>query len=324
MIAFILNRLFQALIVMLVVALLAFCMCSFIGDPARSMLSEDATAEQYRELKQNLGLDDPVIVQFARFVRRAVRADFGISYRNAIPVSKLIAERLPATVELVVCASLLALAFGVPMGVYTGLRRTGWLSRTIQSLSLTGISLPSFVTGIFLILFFSVILGWLPSYGRGDVLRLAWWSTGFLTASGLKALILPSITLSIFQLTLIMRLVRAEILEVMRTDYIKFARARGLPDRIVHFKYGLKGALVPVVTVIGLQIGSLIAFAIVTETVFQWPGMGSLFIQAVSFGDIPVMSAYLVVVSLIFVVMNLVVDLSYFLIDPRLSSTRSR
>jgi peptide/nickel transport system permease protein len=250
-------------------------MFNFIGDPTHNMIMEDASTEFRDELRRNLGLDDPVIIQFGRFLRRAVAFEFGISYRNGIPVSKLIAERLPATVELVICSSILALAGGVLFGVYTGLRQTGLLSWIIQGVSVAGISIPSFVTGILLILVFSVILGWLPSYGRGDVVYFGWWwSTGFLTASGLKALILPSITLGIWQLTLIMRLVRAEILEVMRTDYIKFAQARGLPYRIVHFRHALKGALVPVITIIGLQIGSLIAFAIVTETVFQWPGMG--------------------------------------------------
>lgn len=323
MIAFIVRRVLQSMVVMLVVALLAFVMFNFVGDPTNAMVGEDASQEYQQELRRQLGLDDSVIVQFARFVVRAARGEFGTSYRNALPVAQLIAERLPATMELVLCASLLALAGGIPLGIYTGLHRTGTLSRVIQGASLAGISLPSFVTGILLILVFSVTLGWLPSYGRGDVTPIGWWTTGFLTASGWRALILPSITLGLFQLTLIMRLVRAEMLEVLRTDYIRFARARGLPDRIVNFKHALKATLIPVITVVGLQIGSLIAFAIVTETVFQWPGMGLLFMQAVNFADIPVMAAYLVLIALMFVLLNLLVDLSYFIIDPRLRANRA-
>lgn len=318
MIAFILRRLAQAVAVMLAVALLAFCLFNFVGDPTHAMVGIEATAAQREELRRKLGLDDPVVMQFLRFVGRAIQGEFGISYRNTVPVMRLIGERLPATLELVFCASILALALGIPLGVYTGLYRTRGLSRAIQAISLAGISLPSFVTGILLILLFSVTLNWLPSYGRGDVVALGWWTTGFLTVSGVKALVLPSITLGIFQMTLIMRLVRSEMLEVMRTDYIKFARARGIPTRLVNFKHALKAALIPVITIVGLQIGSLIAFAIVTETVFQWPGMGLLFIQAVNFGDVPVMSAYLVLIAFIFVLLNLAVDLAYFAIDPRL------
>ena len=323
MIAFVVRRLLQSVLVMLVVALLAFCMFNFVGDPTTGMVAEDASTEQQRELRRQLGLDNSVVVQFARFVDRAVRGEFGVSYRNGLPVIQVIGERLPATVELVFCASLLALLGGIPLGIYTGLHRTGKLSRLIQGLSLAGISLPSFVTGILLILAFSVTANWLPSYGRGEVVQLGWWSTGLLTPSGLKALILPSITLGLFQLTLIMRLVRAEMLEVLRTDYIKFARARGLPDRVVHFRHAVKATLIPVVTIVGLQVGSLLAFAIVTETVFQWPGMGLLFMQAVNFADVPVMAAYLVLIAFMFVALNLIVDISYFLIDPRLRANRA-
>lgn len=320
MIAFILRRLAQAVVVMLVVALLAFCMFTFVGDPIHNMVGEDVDPAYREQLRTQLGLNDPIPVQFLHFVGRAVHGEFGISYRNSLPVARLISERLPATLELVLCATLFALSIGIPMGVYAGLNRTGFVSQLFQTVSLAGISLPSFVTGILLILFFSVLLNWLPSFGRGQITSLGWWSTGFLTVSGLKALILPSITLGLFQMTLIMRLVRSEMLEVLRTDHIKFARARGLPDRLVHFRHALKNTLIPVITVTGLQVGSLIAFAIVTETVFQWPGMGFLFIQAVDFADIPVMSAYLILVAFLFVIINLVVDLLYFVVDPRLRS----
>ena len=319
MLAFVVRRLLQAVLVMLAVALIAFAMFRFVGDPVNSMLPENATTEDRRALRAQLGLDAPIPTQFQRFVRGAVGGDFGISYRNKRPVSDLIAERLPATLELVAAAAVFALVLGVPMGVYTALNRRGFVSNLLQVVSLIGISVPTFVTGILLILVFSIWLSWLPSFGRGEVVQLGWWSTGLLTASGLKSLVLPSVMLGLFQVTLIMRLVRAEMLEVLRTDFVRFARARGLPDRAVHFAHALRNTLMPVITITGLQLGSMIAFAIITETVFQWPGMGLLFIHAVNFADIPVMSAYLVLVAFIFVVINMAVDLLYFVVDPRLS-----
>ncbi|MDN3520339.1 ABC transporter permease [Halomonas ramblicola] len=318
MIAFLIRRLLQGALVMLAVAFIAFSMFRFVGDPVTNMLPQDATLEQRAELQARLGLNEPLPVQFGYFITNAVQGDFGISYRNQRPVSNLIAERLPATMEMVLAAVVLSLVIGIPMGVYTALRRDSWLSHLFQAVSLAGISVPTFVTGILLILVFSVWLNWLPSFGRGEVVELGGWSTGLLTVSGLKALIMPVITLSLFQITLIMRLVRAEMLEVLKTDYIRFARARGLTNRAVHFGHALRNTLMPVITITGLQIGALIAFAIITETVFQWPGMGLLFMQAVSFVDIPVMSAYLVMVSLIFVVINTIVDMLYFVVDPRL------
>jgi peptide/nickel transport system permease protein len=324
MTAFILRRLIQSILVMLAVALIAFTMFRFVGDPVNSMLPENATAEERQDLREQLGLNAPVTTQFARFVTGAAQGEFGISYRNKRPVSDLIAERLPATLELVLAAAIFALAMGVPMGIYTALHRKGFLSNSMQILSLIGISVPTFVTGILLILVFSVWLNWLPSFGRGDVVQIGWWSTGLLTWSGLKSLVLPAIMLGLFQVTLIMRLVRAEMLETLRSDYVRFARARGLTNRAVHFGHAFRNTLMPVITIVGLQLGAMIAFAIITETVFQWPGMGLLFIQAVSFGDIPVMSAYLVLVALVFVVINMVVDLLYFAIDPRLSIRAGR
>ena len=323
MLAFILRRLAQAALVMLAVGLIAFSLFRFVGDPVLFMLGQDATPEDRVRITQMLGLDQPFYVQYANFVSRAVRGEFGLSLRQAQPVSKLIAERLPATLELSAVAALLALAGGVAMGVYTALRRNTWLSQFLLAVSLIGVSLPTFLIGILLILVFAVLLGWLPSFGRGDTVSLGWWSTGFLTASGLKSLILPSITLGLFQMTLIQRLVRAEMLEVLRTDYIKFARARGLTDGAVHFGHALKNTLVPVITITGLQLGAIIAFAIITETVFQWPGMGLLFIQAVGFADVPVMAAYLCLIALFFVIINLVVDLLYYAVDPRLRIDRA-
>jgi len=322
MIAYLIQRLLQSILVMVVVGFVAFSLFAYVGDPITIMLGQDYNETERARLAAQLGLDKPFYIQFANFVGNAIQGDFGISYRLARPVSAVIRERLPATLELSLVAAILALAIGVPMGVYTGLRRDSWLSRFFLTVSLIGVSLPTFLIGILLILVFAVILGWLPSFGRGQTVALGWWSTGFLTASGLKALILPSITLCLFQLTLIMRLVRSEMLEVLRTDYIKFARARGLHDRAVHFRHALRNTLVPVITIAGLQLGAIIAFAIITETVFQWPGMGLLFIQSVSATDIPVMAAYLCLISFVFVVINFVVDLLYYAVDPRLRIDR--
>jgi len=322
MLAFVLRRLAQAVLVMLAVGLIAFSLFRFTGDPVLFMLGQDATAEDRARITRELGLDQPFYVQYARFVDNALHGDFGLSLRQVQPVSKLIAERLPATLELSFVAALLALVGGLSMGVYTALRRNSWLSQLMLAVSLIGVSLPTFLIGILLILVFAVLLGWLPSFGRGDTVQLGWWSTGFLTASGLKSLILPAITLGLFQMTLIQRLVRSEMLEVLRTDYIKFARARGLSDRAVYFGHALKNTLVPVITITGLQLGAIIAFSIITETVFQWPGMGLLFIQAVGFADVPVMAAYLCLIALFFVIINLVVDLLYYAVDPRLRIDR--
>ncbi|MEO8165645.1 MAG: ABC transporter permease [Betaproteobacteria bacterium] len=323
MIAFVLRRFAQALVVMLAVGLIAFSLFRFVGDPVVFMLGQDATPADRARMAEDLGLNRPFYVQYAGFVTRAVHGDFGLSLRQLRPVSTLLVERLPATLELSFAAALLALVVGIPMGIYTALKRGSRFSQFLLTLSLVGVSLPTFLIGILLILVFAVNLGWLPSFGRGETVALGWWTTGLLTVSGLKALILPSITLGLFQMTLIMRLVRSEMLEVLRTDYIKFARARGLSNRAIYFGHALKNTLVPVITVTGLQLGSIIAFAIITETVFQWPGMGLIFIQSVTFADVPVMAAYLCLIALFFVVINLVVDLLYYAVDPRLRFDRA-
>lgn len=318
MFVLIVRRTFQSIIVMLVVALLAFTMFRYVGDPVAMLVGQETSLQERAALRENLGLNDPVPVQFGRFVLNMVQGEFGISYQIGRPVSELISERLPATLELSLLAALFALLTGIPMGIYTALRPGHWLSHFFLTLSLVGISLPTFLIGILLILLFGVILGWLPTFGRGEVVDLGWWTTGLLTESGIKSLLMPAFTLGIFQLTLIMRLVRSEMLEVLRTDYIKFARARGLTNRAVNFGHALKNTLVPVITITGLQLGSIIAFAIITETVFQWPGMGLLFIGAISSVDIPIMSAYLVLIALFFVLINLTVDILYNVVDPRL------
>jgi len=318
MLAFVIRRAVEAVLVLLVVALIAFALFRFVGDPINQMVGLETSAEDRAQLRHALGLDDAVLTQFVRFVWHAMHLDFGSSYQFKKPVIALIAERFPATLELSLVSALFALALGIPLGVYTAIHRQSLLTKLLLALSLMGISLPTFLIGILLIFVFSVTLQLLPSFGRGDVVALGFWSTGLVTVSGLKAIVLPAVTLGLFQMTLIMRLVRAEMLEVLRTDYIKFARARGLGDRAIHFGHALRNTLVPVITITGLQLGSIIAFAIVTETVFQWPGMGLMFLQAVQNADIPIMSAYLLLVALIFVIINLLVDLLYVAVDPRI------
>ncbi|WP_420391699.1 ABC transporter permease [Acuticoccus sp.] len=321
MAAFIVRRIVQAVVVMLVVALIAFSLFTFVGDPINQMVGIETTPAEREALRQRLGLNDPVPVQFWRFISSAAQGDFGVSYQFKQPVADLLAARAPATLELSIVSAIFALLVGIPMGVYTGLKRSSPLSKVFLTVSLVGISLPPFLIGILLIFVFSVWLQWLPSFGRGEVVDLGIWTTGLLTTSGLKALILPAITLGLFQMTLIMRLVRSEMMEVLRADYIRFARARGLTARAINFGHALKNTLVPVITITGLQLGSVIAFAIITETVFQWPGMGLLFLQAVQNVDIPIMAAYLLLIAFLFVVINLVVDLLYVAVDPRIRLT---
>ena len=303
---------------MIVVAFVSFSLFNFVGDPVNSMTGEDASDQRRAEVREVLGLNDPVYIQFARFLGNIVQGNFGISYQLKREVSDLIGERLPATLELVFVSALLAIIIGTILGVFTGIHRDSFISNVILVVSLAGVSLPTFIIGILLIYLFSVILGVLPSFGRGDVTDLGFWTTGFLTISGLKALILPSITLSLFQMTYVIRLVRAEMMEILQTDYIKFARARGINEKSINYKHALKNGLIPVITIAGINIGTLIAFSIITETVFQWPGMGFLFIQAVQFVDIPIMSAYLVFIAFVFVMINFIVDILYYFIDPRI------
>jgi peptide/nickel transport system permease protein len=324
LIAFILRRIVQSVLVILVVALVSFSLFRFVGDPISSMVGQEASVEDREALREALGLNDPFLVQFGRFIANAAQGNFGISYRLQQPVMELILSRLPATLELALISGLLAFVFGVGLGVYTALRRRGWLSNTIMTVSLIGVSLPTFLIGVLLIWVFAVEFQMLPSFGRGDVVSLGgWWTTGLLTPTGRASLVLPAITLGLYQMTLIMRLVRAEMLEVLRTDYIKFARARGLGNRAIHFGHALKNTLVPVITITGLQLGSVIAFAIITETVFQWPGVGALFINSVRFVDVPVMAAYLMLIALVFIIINLIVDLLYYAVDPRLRVDRA-
>lgn len=318
MISFISHRIIQSFFVMAVVTGVAFSLFNFVGDPVNNMVGQDATRERRAEIRLQLGLDDPIPVQYARFVGNMLQGDFGVSYRIKQPVDELIFERLPATLELVLVSAIISLFVGIVAGVYTGINRNSWISRTILSSSLIGVSLPTFIIGIALIYIFAVHLRWLPSSGRSGTVDLGWWTTSLLTIDGWRSILLPAITLSLFQLTMILRLVRAEMMEVMQTDFIKFARARGLSERAINYRHALRNTLVPVITIIGLNIGGLIAFSVITETVFQWPGTGLMFIQAVDFVDVPIMSAYLVFVAGLFVIINLVVDLLYAAVDPRI------
>ena len=318
MLNYFLKRLFQASLVMLIVAFVSFSLFNFVGDPVNNMVGQEASDERREEIRDKLGINDPIYAQFYNFVENIIQGNFGISYQLKRPVSELISERMPATLELVFVSAILAISVGVLLGVYTGIHRDSFLSKVILVLSLAGVSLPTFIIGIMLIYLFSVIFGVLPSFGRGQVIDLGFWTTGFLTISGLKALILPSVTLSLFQMTYIIRLVRAEMMEILQTDYIKFAKARGIAENIINYRYALKNGLIPVITITGINIGTLIAFSIITETVFQWPGMGSLFINAVYFVDIPIMSAYMIMVAFIFVMINFIVDITYYFIDPRI------
>lgn len=320
MLAYSIRSLILGFLVLVTVAFIAFSMFRFVGDPVANMVGQEATLQDREELAERLGLNDPWPVQFGRFIGNAARGEFGVSYRQGRKVSDLIQERLPATVELAILSAIFSTFFGVLFGIYAAINRTGVLSNTIMTLSLVGVSLPTFLIGIGLIYIFAVELRLLPSFGRGEVVKIGWWSTGLLTESGLKSLVMPVLTLGFFQLTLIMRLVRSEMLEAMRTDYVRFARARGISERSIQLRHALRNTLIPVVTIAGLQLGSVIAFAIVTETVFQWPGLGSLFVNAVQFADVPVMAAYLMFVATVFVLVSLIVDLLYFVIDPRLRS----
>jgi peptide/nickel transport system permease protein len=318
MLPYAIRSLAQGVLVMLAVAFIAFAMFRFVGDPVANMLGQEATLQDRQELRERLGLDQPFPIQFARFIGDAAGGQLGVSWRQGRKVSDLMVERLPATVELAVLSAIFATVMGILLGVYAAIRRDGLIANIVMSLSLVGVSLPTFLIGIGLIYLFAVELRWLPSFGRGETVKLGWWSTGLLTASGLKSLVMPVLTLGFFQLTLIMRLVRAQMLETLRTDYVRFARARGLPEKVIRFRHALKNTMIPVITIAGLQLGSVIAFAIVTETVFQWPGLGALFVNAVQFADVPVMATYLMFVALVFVVTNLIVDLSYFVLDPRI------
>lgn len=315
---FILKRLVQSIFVMIAVAFLAFSLFRFVGDPVSQMTGVETSAEDSARLREELGLNDAFIVQFGRFTSNMLQGDFGYSYRTRQPVADMIASRIPATLELGTVALLISLLVGIPTGVYTALRPRGFVTQAVLLTTLVGVSIPTFVIGIMLIFLFGVQLGWLPTFGRGGTVQIGGWTSSLFTFDGWRALILPALTLGVYQLTLTMRLVRAEMMEVLRSDFIRFATARGIPYRSLYFRHALANTMVPVITIIGLQFGGVIAFSIVTESVFQWPGMGLLFLESIRFVDIPVMGVYLVVIAFFFVLVNMIVDLLYVAIDPRL------
>lgn len=323
MLAYLVKRILQSVVVMLAVALISFLLFAYVGDPVSNLVGQDTSMEQREAIRQALGLNDPFYVQFLHFIGNAVQGDFGQSWFWKKPVHELIADRLPATLELVLVSAVLAMGLGMLLGVLTAIHRYHWGARLVLTVSLIGVSLPTFLIGIGLIYLFSVILGWLPSFGRGETVDLGLWNTSLLTANGWAHIIMPAVTLSLFQMTLVLRLVRTEMLETLQTDFIKFARARGLGTRTVYYRHALRNTLVPVITIAGLNIGLLVAFSIITETVFQYPGVGLMFLKAVQLVDIPVMSAYLMLVALIFVAINFLVDVLYFVVDPRLRTQTS-
>jgi peptide/nickel transport system permease protein len=315
------RRLAQSLFVMAIVSLLAFSLFRFVGDPVSQMVGTETSIEDRERVRESLGLNESVVVQYGRFVQRIVSADFGYSYRTRQPIGEMILSRLPATAELAFASLVISLVLGIPAGIYTAIRRRGFVANTILFVTLVGISVPTFVIGIFLIYIFGVQLGWLPTFGRGDTVALGRWSTNFLSIDGWRSILLPAMTLGVYQLTLTMRLVRSEMQGVLKTDYIRFARARGINYRSLYLNHALRNTMVPVVTIVALQFGGVIAFSIVTESVFQWPGLGLLFLDSIRYVDIPVMATYLVLIALMFVVLNLLVDLAYALIDPRVRIT---
>jgi peptide/nickel transport system permease protein len=315
---FLLSRLIQAGIVIVATAFLSFAIVRYIGDPVNNMAGQAATLAEREEMRQALGLDRPIYIQFFEFLRNALSGNLGVSYRYGVPVRQLLIERLPASLELSLCAMLIASGLGISIGVWTAMHRQGFWTQILLGFSIIGVALPTFLIGIVLIFIFSVWLQWLPAFGRGTVTDLGGWTTGLLTTEGLRALVLPSVTLGLFEMTLIMRLVRAEVSEVLRSDFIKFARARGLSPARLYYRHALGNALVPIITIISLQFGNLFAFAVIVETVFQWPGLGLLIIQAIQYADVPVLAAYLVLISGFFALINLAVDILSFAIDPRL------
>ncbi len=322
MIAFLIRRLAQALIVMFIISLISFSIQDNLGDPLREMLGVSVSQVERDKLREEMGLNDPFLVQYWRFLKKAVHGDLGDSYFFKRPALEVIMHKFPATFELVLGATLIIVTLSIPIGVYCAINPRSWFTRLMMGLSIVGISVPVFLTAIMLIYLFSIHLGWLPSFGRGQTVMIGEWETGLLTADGLLHLILPSIALSSIMLPLFIRLIRSEMMECMEQDYIRFARAKGLSNRRIWFLHALKNTLLPVITVGGVQIGTMIAFTILTERVFQWPGMGFLFLEAVNRTDTPLIIAYMIIVGLIFVVTNTLVDLIYGLVNPTVKLAR--
>ncbi len=327
MVAFILRRIAQAILVMLIIGMVGFSIKSQIGDPIRDLVGERVTPAQRAKMADEMGLNDPFFVQYVRFVKNALKGDLGMSFMYSRPALEVILKHAPATIELVFGTALIIIVVSLPLGVYSALKPHSLLSRFIMSFSTLGVSMPVFLTAILLIYLFAIILGVLPSYGRGETVALfgsEYWQTGFLTVDGLKHLILPCISLSSIMMPLYIRLIRSEMMEVLETEYIKYAWAKGLSPMRIWLVHAFKNTLLPVITVFGVQIGIMFAFTILTETVFQWQGMGFMFLEAVQRADISLLIAYLVVVACVFVIVNTVVDILYGLINPTVRITGTK
>ena len=324
MFAFIVRRIIQAILVMLVIGMVGFVIQHQIGDPVRDLVGERVTPAEREVIRDQLGLNDPFYIQYYRFVKNACRGDLGLSFFYKKPALEVIISKAPATIELVIVTALILIVVSIPAGIYSAINPRSWISRIIMAASTIGVAMPVFLTAIALIYFFGVELNWLPSYGRGETVNIWGWESGFFTLDGLTHLILPSISLSTIMLPLFIRLVRAEMMEVLETEYIKFAWAKGLHRQRVWYLHAFKNTLLPVITVFGVQLGILFAFTILTETVFQWQGMGFMFLEAVDRSDTSLLVAYLVLVGVIFVVVNTVVDIVYGLVNPmvRIAGTK--
>jgi ABC-type dipeptide/oligopeptide/nickel transport system permease component len=318
MATYIARRLIQGIVVLLVASLLCFILFRYMGDPVVTLAGRYATFQEIEEVRRSLGLDKPMYVQYFRFLANAAQGNFGISYVTRVPALGLILERLPATLELASTAVVLSFVVGVALGVLVALKPYAFRNRLIMAGSLGGISIPTFLMGVLLIMGFAVYLGILPPFGRGETVKLGFWRTGFLTFDGIKHLILPALTLAMYQLAVLLRLTRAGMREVMTEEYIKTAWAKGLAPRKVIFKHALRNALIPVVTITGLQFGELIAFSIVTETIFQWPGMGNLLLTSIRETDQPVIVTYIMLAALVIITMNIIVDILYAVINPKI------
>ena len=321
MFAFAVRRITQAIVVMLVISLIGFAIKHEIGDPVRDIVGVSVSVAEREALRDQLGLNDPFIMQYVRFVKNAARGDLGHSFFFKKPALDVITAKAPATLELVFVSSLIIILISIPIGIYTAINPKNWFSRLTMGVSIVGVSIPVFLTAIILIYIFAVELHWLPSYGRGQTINIYGWESGFFTLDGLKHLILPSIALSSIMLPLFIRLIRSEMMEVLETEYVKFAWAKGLSRYRIWFLHAFKNTLLPVITVGGVQLGILIAFTILTETVFQWQGMGFMFLEAVERSDTALLVAYLIVVGTLFVVVNTVVDIIYGLVNPTVRIT---
>lgn len=313
---FTIHRIGQGILVLLAISFISFLVQDNLGDPLREMVGQAVSEAEREQLREDLGFNAPFMTKYGRFLSRAIQGDLGDSYQFKRPALHVILERFPATFDLVIGTALLVTLLAIPLGCYCAIRPDAFTSRMIMVSSIVGISVPVFLTGIYAIYLFAVLLHWLPSYGRGETMNLLGWETGYLTLDGLRHLVLPCVTLTSIMLPLFIRLVRSEMMEVLQAPFIRMAWAKGLPRRKVWFVHALKNTLLPVVTVGGVQFGSLLAYTVLTETIFQWPGMGFMFLDAINRVDTPLIVAYLMVVGVIFVVTNTLVDLTYRLINP--------